>query len=139
MARYGVDPSWDNGIRCVLPEAPEEGIPAPEAAGPTNVVRAPDGMEMVVIPAGEFLMGDDESPYAPEKPQHLVTLDEYWIDRYEVTNAQYRLCVEAAVCAEPGIWADKEEWSGDEQPVLVSWDGAAAYCEWVGGPAADRG
>ena len=116
-----------------VPEEEQEEALAPEVAELVTVVRSPDGMEMVLIPAGDFLMGDDGSPYAPEKPEHLVTLDEYWIDRYEVTNAQYRLCVEAGVCGEPGIWTKKAELSGDAQPALVPWDGAEAYCEWAGG------
>lgn len=119
-------------------EAPEPTTPAAEATTPPKpepedtAVRALDGMEMVLIPAGEFLMGDDASAFAPEKPAHIVYLDEYWIDRYEVTNAQYRLCVEAEVCPEPGFWWN-EDLNGDRQPVLVPWKAAKTYCEWVDG------
>jgi hypothetical protein len=49
-----------------------------------------------------------------------------------VANAQYRLCVEAEVCPEPGI-RTSEDVSADRQPVLVPWGAAKAYCEWVGG------
>ncbi len=106
--------------------------PEPEPPGPEDTaVRAADGMEMVRIPAGEFLMGDDASAFAPEKPGHVVYLDEYWVDRTEVTNAQFRACVEAGVCPEPGLWWN-EELNGDDQPVLVPWESANTYCEWVG-------
>ena len=109
-----------------------EAQPAPEIQEAATIIRPADGMEMVLVPAGEFLMGDDASPFAPERPAHLVTLNDYWIDRTEVTNAQYRLCVGAEVCAEPKFWWN-EALSGDAQPVLVTWDGARVYCEWVGG------
>lgn len=97
----------------------------------TTTVRALDGMEMVPIPAGEFLMGDDAAAAAPERPEHLVYLDSYWIDRLEVSNAQYRQCVEAGTCAEPNAWRDPN-FNGDEQPAIVPWEGADAYCAWVG-------
>ena len=57
-----------------------------------------DQMEMVLVPAGEFRMGsmpDDDRAYSSEKPAHAVYLDAFWIDRTEVTTAQYALCVEA--------------------------------------------
>jgi hypothetical protein len=88
-------------------------------------------MTMVHVPAGDFLMGDDASAFAPEKPAHRVALDAYWIDRTEVTNVQYRACVEAGGCPEPRVWWN-EDLNGDEQPVLVPWASAEAYCTWVG-------
>ena len=50
-----------------------------EASLPTG-----DMTEMVIIPAGEFLMGSVHTP-----PEHIVMLDAYYIGRYEVTNAEY--------------------------------------------------
>lgn len=82
-------------------------------------VRPTDGAEMVFVPGGSFLMGSSEVElqavmelweqyrgeghcrlawFENEMPQHKVTLDSYWIDRTEVTNAQYNLCVEAGIC-----------------------------------------
>jgi len=98
--------------------------------------RPADGMVMVYVPAGEFLMGSsdaDGQAWDVEKPQHTVYLDGYWIDRTEVTNAQYRKCVEAGACREPGCW-DEDNYNAPDQPVVcVSWDGAQAYAAWVGG------
>ena len=52
--------------------------------------------DMVLIPAGEFLMGSSEGEGAyDEHPQHKVYLDDYYIDKYEVTNAQFQKFVEA--------------------------------------------
>jgi len=121
--------------------AGETPAPPPEATAPPEPtmppmesprVRPADGMVMVHVPAGEFLMGDDKAATAPERPEHLVFLDEYWIDRMEVTNAQYRLCVEAGACTEARIWVDAH-FNSDEQPILVPWEHARTYCEWVGG------
>ena len=46
--------------------------------------------EMILIPAGKFTMGTTEDEFIPEEtPLHEVHLDDYYIDKYEVTNAQY--------------------------------------------------
>ena len=103
-----------------------------QPASDTTTVRATDGMAMVLIPAGEFVMGSDESPFPAERPAHTVTLDTYFMDRTEVSNAQYRECLEAVVCSEPTAWQDAV-WSNDEQPALVTWSQAQTYCQWVGG------
>ena len=49
---------------------------------------------MILIPAGKFIMGTDER-LPDEGPQHNVTLKAYWIDKYEVTNAQYKKFIDA--------------------------------------------
>jgi len=116
------------------PTSPPEATTPPESELPeaeSPRVRPADGMTALHVPAGEFLMGDDASAFEPEKPAHLVYLDAYWIDRTEVTNAQYRACVEAGVCPEPEFWWN-EDLNGDDQPVLVPWESAKTYCEWVG-------
>jgi formylglycine-generating enzyme required for sulfatase activity len=91
---------------------------------------------MVYVPAGEFLMGGpDSNPDAldEDQPEHTVYLDAFWIDKTEVTNAQYRKCVEAGACEEPGC-RSPEKYSAPDQPVVcVSWDEAQAYASWVGG------
>ncbi len=92
---------------------------------------------MVYVPAGEFVMGsasDDAEAENDEKPQHRVMLDAYWIDKTEVTNDQYRKCVESTSCAIPiGINIDYSDASKGKHPVVyMSWDDAMAYCEWAG-------
>jgi len=109
-------------------------------AGATQVSPV-DGMVMIYVPAGEFLMGKGENEAADddEKPQHRVYLDSYWIDRTEVTNAMYALCVHAGVCQSPISTSSdtRESYFGNPQfdayPVIfVSWDDAKAYCTWAG-------
>ena len=54
-------------------------------------VEQPNLKNMVLIPAGEFLMGSPEGEWAfDEHPQHVVYLDDYYIDKYEVTNAELK-------------------------------------------------
>jgi formylglycine-generating enzyme required for sulfatase activity len=112
------------------------GPATPEPSAGETWTRPADGAVMVYVPAGEFLMGstDADPDAAPhEKPQHTVYLDAFWIDRTEVTNAQYRKCVEAEACEEPQCWAF-DKYSAPDQPVVcVSWDAAQAYAAWAGG------
>ncbi len=61
-----------------------------------------DGAEMVLIPAGTFLMGSDaDDALTDSKPAHEVYLDAYWIDKYTVTNAQFKQCVASGYCYVP--------------------------------------
>jgi formylglycine-generating enzyme required for sulfatase activity len=99
-------------------------------------------MEQVYIPAGEFLMGspgNDSLAPPNEKPQHTVYLDEYWIDRTEVTNGMYALCVAAGACQHINDMSSytQSSYYGNSQfdnyPVIkVSWNDAQAYCVWTG-------
>jgi formylglycine-generating enzyme required for sulfatase activity len=127
--------------------------------------RPTDGMVMVSVPAGEFQMGSDtdevryardlckeylgelasatclrQVSFGNEQPAYTVTLDGFWIDRTEVTNGQYRRCVQAGSCDPPvesGSFTRDSYYddSGyDDYPVIwVRWDQAADYCAWAGG------
>jgi formylglycine-generating enzyme required for sulfatase activity len=121
---------------------------------------------MVYVPGGEFTMGtsDDQLRYslklcketdvrifgkerglcppatfADERPAHTVVLDGFWIDRLEVSNAQYRRCVEAGTCTPPvesGSYT-RDTYYGDsaydDYPVVwVGWGQATEYCAWAG-------
>lgn len=98
----------------------------PPAAGATRT-RLADGMVMVYVPAGEFTMGSpDGEGENDEHPQHPVTLDGFWIDRTEMTSAQYRKCIDAGACQGTIRYEDA-------RPIVhVRWDQAQAYCAWVG-------
>ncbi len=56
--------------------------------------HAPPGENMVWIPGGTFQMGSDDH-YPEEAPAHRVTVDGFWIDRYTVTNADFKRFVDA--------------------------------------------
>jgi formylglycine-generating enzyme required for sulfatase activity len=91
---------------------------------------------MVYVPAGEFIMGSDEGD-SDEQPVHTVYLDAFYIDKTEVTNAQYQACVETGGCQAPTScdWGEPtyEDVSKAYHPVVcVSWYDANAYCRWAG-------
>jgi serine/threonine-protein kinase len=104
---------------------------------PTEITDA-KGVSMMLVPADEFSMGS-ESGDEDEKPVHIVYLDAFWIDKTEVTNKMYSLCVSAGACKEP---TDKSSLiqsnyygnsSFDNYPVIyVDWYMAKTYCEWAG-------
>ncbi|HEV2864870.1 MAG TPA: SUMF1/EgtB/PvdO family nonheme iron enzyme [Pyrinomonadaceae bacterium] len=103
------------------------------------VNRLPDEIEyqgaMALVPAGEFIMGaDDREPN--ERPPHAVTLPSFYIDKYEVTNAQFKKFCEATGRTPPlnPLWAPEDYFNAfPDLPVIgVSWDDANAYARWAG-------
>ena len=82
--------------------------------------------DMVTIPAGEFLMGDESLSTGSE----TVALAEFKIDRYEVVNSLYKEFVEAT--EHPAPW-ESYPLALEQHPVTnVSWEDASAFCEWAG-------
>lgn len=83
--------------------------------------------EWVVIPAGEFWMGEGAEA-------HQVYLDSYAIARVPITNAQYHLFVQATGHHAPSHWEENRPPKGlESHPVVrVEWGDAMAYCKWLG-------
>jgi formylglycine-generating enzyme required for sulfatase activity len=110
----------------------ERAWPQLVSAGVTKIV-AQDGKEMMYVPAGEFVMGS-KNGLGDEMPAHTVYLDAYYIDRFPVTNAEYKKFVEAAGHRPPAHWKNGAIPAGQEtHPVVnVSWYDAAAYAQWAG-------
>ncbi len=130
--------------------------PTPKDLDPESELRPKDGILMVFIPGGVFQMGSSDSQveaaielckqhyqtcnrwyYQRESPQHQVSLNDFWIDQTEVSNAQYQLCVDAGVCAPPltcrkGDATFEDQTKSDHPVVCVSWEEARSYCQWVG-------
>jgi formylglycine-generating enzyme required for sulfatase activity len=100
---------------------------------PRMAMPGPDEVEMVVVPAGEFVMGsDDVEADDDERPMARIMVGTFWIDRVEVSNARYRRCVEAGPCAVP-IGGGVDDSARAEHPVVVvSWRQAVTYCGWAG-------
>ncbi len=123
-----------------MPTNPMPTNPMPTNPMPTNTPvtgvtkeRTIDGMIMIYVPSNTFGMGSYSSGQSDERPHHAVTLDSFWIDRTEVTNAMYSACVAAGQCEE-SEYADDSAYNGDNYPVVgVSWYDAQDYCQWVGG------
>ncbi len=142
-------------------QTPTEVPPTPTvevlAIGSTKV-RDQDGMEVLFVPSGEFIMGISNQDlewykqqdwcteenycqsltYQDSMPAHSVYLDSFWVDKFEVTNDQYKKCVNEGVCTQPYeyYWITDYYTSEDydNHPVInVSWVQAAEYCDWVEG------
>ncbi|MCX8155843.1 MAG: formylglycine-generating enzyme family protein [Verrucomicrobiae bacterium] len=103
------------------------------AAEPPKTIMAKDGAEMVLVPAGPFLMGSLKGE-PDERPPHRVHLKAYYIDKYEVTHEQYARFLQATGRRAP------VDWPGGQMPaqlarhpvVNVSFEDAEAYARWAG-------
>jgi formylglycine-generating enzyme required for sulfatase activity len=127
-------------------------VVAPPRSGTAPVKTVNDGYgDYVFVPAGEFRMGDDSEGLARERPAHTVTLDAYYISKFEITNREWKRFRD-----DPG-YDDAKLWPGgrilprdqipywtqannhgggtpdsDDYPVIgVNWDAATAYCAWL--------
>ncbi len=103
-----------------------------------------DGADMVWVPGGSFPMGSVTGVGLQyEHPQHIVYLDSYWIYKYDVTVAEYRVFCATTGHALPlwpgnyGSWAGKTGWDDpalQQHPIVnVTWVDAQAYAAWAGG------
>ena len=107
-----------------------------ETSEPNISMIGEKGETLVYVPAGEFTMGNDYF----DAPIHTVYLDAFWIDQTEVTNKQYKICVDAGTCEPPSDTSSDTHPSYygnpefDDYPVIyVNWDKANRYCKvWIG-------
>jgi len=99
-------------------------------------------VELVHIPAGDFVMGTDPQQGAffedIELPQHTLSLPEFYMARTPVTNRQYFAFVQACAHRRPEHWPssvmtpdDFPENQADHPVINVTWYDALAYCEWL--------
>lgn len=111
------------------------GTLAVEAQVPGEVFRDCDACpQMVVVPAGSFMMGAPESEVAAhvdEKPPHQVTIDySFAVGVYEVTFDEWDECVRTGGCNE--YESEGDGWGGGRFPIVnVSWEDAWAYADWL--------
>jgi len=104
-------------VGCERAAPPPAGQPGSAPSAPRKIVTA-TGAEMVLIPAGEFLMGDDRGE-ADERPARRVRVGAFWMDAREVTQRAY----EALTGKNPS------KFPGPDRPVeRASWVAAARYC-----------
>ncbi len=118
---------------------------------PSSVSGPKPTEDMVLIPAGDFIMGSTEEEalaayelcleeegeycvkedYLAEYPQRKVYLKDFYIDRKEISNEEYRMFVEATGHRPPLYWNNSNLNSPTQPVVGVSWDDAQAYCQWL--------
>lgn len=93
-----------------------------------------DEAPMVLVPEGAFTMGSPEGEGEPdEHPQHIVHLDNFYIDQYEVTVERYRRFMKVTNRPAPDYWEYVELSRDTKKPVVaIDWQDAHDYCEWAG-------
>ena len=116
---------------------PTIGVESPTVTGTlTPSLTLSPSVEMVRVPAGEFLMGSPEGQgESDEHPYHTVYLDAFSIDKTEVTAVQYQRCVEAGACsvADTGDYCTYGAVAKSDHPInCVDWDQGVAFCRWAG-------
>jgi formylglycine-generating enzyme required for sulfatase activity len=104
-------------------------IASPTAPIPTVEATAlPNGERMVNITSGSYEVGSTIQDGFHNTPQS-ISLPDYWIDKYQITNAQYRLFMDTTGAQAPLTWPVTEK---ENHPVQgVTWEQANAYCSWV--------
>jgi serine/threonine-protein kinase len=122
------------GLSSFLPQLsnPTAAITAPAATDPVETVPVPvtgdlpAGEGMVEVTASTYEVGlsvEDEYHVAPT----TIPLGTFWIDKFQITNAQYQQYMNETNAPAPGIWPGEAE-----HPVRgVTWDQAQAYCTWA--------
>ena len=104
--------------------------------------------DMTLIPAGEFLMGSteqqaieawqkndggyDKEDYLAEYPQRKIRLGNFYIDKKEISNSDYKIFVDATNHVAPALWSDQNLNSPNQPAIGVDWNDADGYCRWLG-------
>ncbi len=139
-------PNGEETVSIVLKKTPTEtleaesddkkqdiSIPSKKQTTQPDFIIGKDGVKMGLVPAGEFMMGSLEGKgYENEYPQHVVCLDAFYIDIYEVTNAKYKQFMNSTGYKTPKYW-DNPDFNAPNQPVVgISQNDAKAYANWAG-------
>jgi len=108
--------------------------PEEKPAGTDRIIEH----ELILIPGGEFMMGEENLPAAGfiDNHAHKVYVDSFYIDKYEVTNAQYKVFCDSTGRRLPEFWNMDIYKSGPafpDYPVTgITWADAEAYAKWKG-------
>ena len=96
------------------------------------ITSAVDKREMILVPAGKFIFGSNTGN-SDEYPQQIEYTEGFYIDRYEVSNNDYFIYMEATNSDKPITWATADyHVNNGELPVLVTYSEAAEYARWAG-------
>ncbi len=124
----------------VLPSPTATPVDDPKTEAGTERISPTDGMTQIFIPEGSFRMGGlDVKAETDEIPDRQVSISNFWMDKLEVTNAMYMLCVQQNVCKTPILFRSekREKYFNTEEyvdyPVIyITWNDANDYCAWAG-------
>jgi formylglycine-generating enzyme required for sulfatase activity len=112
---------------------------------PARILWKKDGKEIILIPAGSYLIGCDKGS-AKHHPQHTLHVETFYIDRYPVTNQEYKQFIDETGYPVPHYnvdWCDSRGYNWDPETrtfpegkarhpvVLVTWEDALAYARWA--------
>ncbi len=160
ISEWGLKPATKTSPEMIEPVVAEpDTLPEPEQENSRQLREEPqkEAMSriqggstdnMILIPAGTAIIGSDQKEIdrllrqehvsrdmvLDEQPRKTVSLSAFYLDRYEVTNADYKKFVEATRYQPPLNWQDGMYPPGAERhPVtFVSWSDAQAYATWAG-------
>ena len=106
----------------------------PPSLNMPQTIVGKDGVEMVLIPAGDFQMGSGAGTTYNSRttPAHTVYVDAFYIDKYEVTIGQYNEFVRATGHRPLPDWVSKYSPTNQHPVVSVNWNDAVAYAKWAG-------
>jgi formylglycine-generating enzyme required for sulfatase activity len=124
---------------------PTSSIPSPSGDTASVIVWPDDGKEMIFVPGGMFTMGGNDGGFN-HQPEHRVHVADFYLDRWPVTNAEYKRFADATGHPVPHYavsWCDTEGYNwdpttrmyppdkADHPVVLVTWEDAMAYATWM--------
>ncbi|GIL15054.1 MAG: hypothetical protein BroJett039_02270 [Chloroflexota bacterium] len=120
------------------PTKPPEPTQAGATAAPTVATAPTLNSPMIEIAGATFRMGSDAGN-ADAKPPHEVTVKTFMLDQFEVTNADFKLFVDAQSYKtdaeksnESDTWLTYAQGKDNHPVVKISWNDAKAFCEWAG-------
>lgn len=157
--------TWSNDMNGIIGAINRESFPNEQPVPPPTPIPTPQppgasvALEMVTVPAGNFIMGSSDTDiqsvvsqcnsvegncqeawFGSEKPSRTAFADTFSISKYEVTNAQYNACVNAGICGAAGRNITDNSivynpgFFADNLPVVgVNWQDASTFCNWLGG------
>ena len=120
-----------NGLDVAAPASATAGMSVPMYYNETRIGKEPH--QMVLIPAGKFTRGSNNR-LPDEGPQYTAETKAFWMDKYEVTNLQYKQFIDATNRKSPSHFRNRTYPEGkvDHPGFFVSWFDAHYYCEWAG-------
>jgi formylglycine-generating enzyme required for sulfatase activity len=118
---FSAGPTSPQSTATISPQIPNTGVSPLASAAPA----LPEAIKMVKVDAGTYEIGRDPADEYHSASQS-ISLNDFWIDQYQTTNAEYEQYLTETGAPQPGVWPAEAN-----HPVRgVAWDQAVAYCAW---------